>query len=128
MAQSEARIVLTMDLDFGQIMALTRRSAPSTILFRMRNQTPLAVKPRLLRVLRECQLPLESGAFVPVEDNGYRIRSLPLVKFSGYHRGFKERRSDSTCVAPQITCLRRIIVFRTEHGQRRAFSVAGMFE
>ena len=63
-AQNEERIVLTRDLDFGQIMALTRRSAPSTILFRMRNQTPSAVAPRLLRVLRECQLPLESGAFV----------------------------------------------------------------
>jgi predicted nuclease of predicted toxin-antitoxin system len=77
-AANEKRIVLTMDLDFGQIIALTRRSVPSTILFRMRNQSPSAVTPRLLRVLEECQLPLESGAFITVEDQGYRVRPLPL--------------------------------------------------
>lgn len=78
-AKREGRIVLTMDLDFGQIMALTRRSAPSTILLRMRNQTPSAGTPRLIRVLQECHLQLEFGAFVTVEDNGYRVRRLPLV-------------------------------------------------
>lgn len=39
-ARSEERIVLTFDLDFGEIMALSGNASPSVILFRMRNQTP----------------------------------------------------------------------------------------
>lgn len=37
-----AGIVLTFDLDFGDILAVTRGEAPSVIIFRMRNQTPAA--------------------------------------------------------------------------------------
>ena len=39
-AKAQERVVLTFDLDFGEIMALAGSSRPSVILFRMRNQTP----------------------------------------------------------------------------------------
>lgn len=54
-ARSEGRIVLTFDLDFGEIMAASRRDSPSVILFRMRNHTPITVTRRLLRVIQECE-------------------------------------------------------------------------
>ncbi|MFN0172752.1 MAG: DUF5615 family PIN-like protein [Bryobacteraceae bacterium] len=54
-AQSEARIILTFDLDFGEIMALSANASPSVILFWMQNQTPHVVRPRLLHVLKECE-------------------------------------------------------------------------
>ena len=77
-ARSEGRIVLTFDLDFGEIMALSKTASPSVILFRMRNQTPRFVTPRLVQVIQECESQLADGAFATVEDHGYRIRRLPI--------------------------------------------------
>lgn len=57
-ARTEGRIVLTFDLDFGEIMALSGNASPSVILFRLRNQTPRIVTPRLLQVIQECQAQL----------------------------------------------------------------------
>ena len=42
-AVAEDRIVLTFDLDFGDILATARSQAPSVVIFRLRNQTPAAV-------------------------------------------------------------------------------------
>ena len=77
-ARTEGRIVLTFNLDFGEIMALSKTASPSVVLFRMRNQTPHVITPRLLQVIQECQPQLSSGAFVTVEDHGYRLRRLPI--------------------------------------------------
>jgi predicted nuclease of predicted toxin-antitoxin system len=77
-ARDERRIVITFDLDFGEIMALANQSSPSVILFRMRNQTPQVVTPRLTQVIQECDTQLTEGAFVTVEDHGYRLRRLPI--------------------------------------------------
>jgi len=77
-AAHEQRIVLPFDLDFGDILAVARTEAPSVIIFRLRNQTPAAVNPRLFRVISECESELTSGAIVIVEDEGYRVRRLPI--------------------------------------------------
>jgi len=77
-AAAEGRIVLTFDLDFGDILAAARSEAPSVVIFRLRNQTPAAVNPRLFRVIDDCAGELASGAIVIVEDEGYRVRRLPI--------------------------------------------------
>jgi predicted nuclease of predicted toxin-antitoxin system len=77
-AVEESRILLTFDLDFGDILAVARSAAPSVIIFRLRNQTPAAVNPRLFRVIAECASELASGAIVIVEDEGFRVRRLPI--------------------------------------------------
>jgi predicted nuclease of predicted toxin-antitoxin system len=77
-AVAESRIVLTFDLDFGDILAVARSDAPGVIIFRLRNQTPTAVNPRLFRVIAECAAELGSGAIVIVEDEGFRVRRLPI--------------------------------------------------
>jgi predicted nuclease of predicted toxin-antitoxin system len=77
-AVREVRIVLTFDLDFGDILAAARNDVPSVIIFRLRNQTPSAVNPRLFRVLAECQAQLASGTIIIVEDERYRVRRLPI--------------------------------------------------
>jgi predicted nuclease of predicted toxin-antitoxin system len=77
-ARKNGQIVLTFDLDFGEIMALSGEAMPSIILFRMRNQTPGMVTGRLLAVIAGCLAQLESGAFITIEDAGYRLRRLPL--------------------------------------------------
>jgi predicted nuclease of predicted toxin-antitoxin system len=39
-ATREGRVVLTFDLDFGDILAAARSENPSVVIFRLRNQTP----------------------------------------------------------------------------------------
>lgn len=77
-AVAEDRIVLTFDLDFGDILATARSEAPSVVIFRQRNQTPAAVNPRLFQVIHKCAAELASGAIVIVEDEGFRVRRLPI--------------------------------------------------
>ena len=77
-ARREQQVVLTFDLDFGDLLAAGGNATPSVILFRMRNQTPAAVTPKLFRVLGTCRAELERGAIVIVEDERYRLRRLPI--------------------------------------------------
>src|SRR5690349_16063138 len=77
-ARDEGRVVLTFDLDFGEIMALSKNARPSVILLRTRNQTPQSVTPRLVAAIAGCAARLAEGAFVTVEDFGYRVRRLPI--------------------------------------------------
>ena len=74
----ESRIVLTFDLDFGDILAIARNEAPSVVIFRLRNQTPAEVNPRLFRVIHDCAAELARGALVIVGDEGFRVRRLPI--------------------------------------------------
>ena len=75
---AESRIVLTFDLDFGDILAIARSEAPSVVIFRLRNQTPAAVNARLFRVINDCAEELARGVLVIVEDEGFRVRRLPI--------------------------------------------------
>jgi predicted nuclease of predicted toxin-antitoxin system len=77
-AIKEQRVILTFALDFAELLAAGGGRSPSVVLFRMRNQTPAAVTPRLFRVLETCRSALETGAIVIVEDEGYRVRPLPI--------------------------------------------------
>ena len=77
-AVAERRIVLTFDLDFGEILAAAHSEAPSVVIFRLRNQTPDAVNPRLFWVINACAGELATGAIVIVEENGFRLRRLPI--------------------------------------------------
>jgi len=77
-AAREGRTVLTFDLDFGDILVATQGEAPIVIIFRLRNQTPAAVNPRLFRVIGDCEAQIANGAIIIIEDGGYRIRQLPI--------------------------------------------------
>lgn len=77
-AVEESRIVLTFDLDFGEIVAMTQGSAASVIVFRLRNTRTENVISRLSAVLTESTEALSQGAMVVVEDARHRIRPLPV--------------------------------------------------
>ena len=77
-AKKEDRIVLTCDLDFGDILAASGDSNPSVIIFRLENETPINVNKRLAQVLQESSRALEAGAIVLVEEARHRVRSLPI--------------------------------------------------
>jgi predicted nuclease of predicted toxin-antitoxin system len=77
-AAAENRVLLTFDLDFGEILALSRERTVSVVLFRLHNtRTPYVVE-RLKVTLKETKQMLESGAVVVVEDGRLRARRLPL--------------------------------------------------
>ncbi|HVN77787.1 MAG TPA: DUF5615 family PIN-like protein [Terriglobia bacterium] len=76
---SEQRILLTHDLDFGRIVALSQKRLPSVVTFRLANMRPDRVNARLLEVLEHLSGDLAAGALVTVTESGFRIRQLPLV-------------------------------------------------
>ena len=76
-AASEERIILTFDLDFGEIVALAGRSPVGVVLFRLHNTRTPHVMDRLRAVLKESQEALEEGAVVVVEESRHRTRQWP---------------------------------------------------
>jgi len=78
LARQDGRVILTFDLDFGDLLAAGSHPLPSVILFRLRDQTPPSVAPRLVALIAERKDDLEAGALVIVEDNRYRLRRLPI--------------------------------------------------
>lgn len=77
-AKQENRIILTFDLDFGDIAAAAGTSLPSIIIFRLQDQRPANVNRRLNIVLRDASDDLNQGAIILVEEARYRIRHLPI--------------------------------------------------
>ncbi len=76
-AISEGRIVLTFDLDFGEIIALSAGRRTGVVLFRLHNTTTPHVIDRLRKVLHNSGHVLEQGAIVVVEESRHRIRWWP---------------------------------------------------
>jgi len=75
-AVSEKRIILTFDLDFGEIVALSGGRRVSIILFRLHNTRTPHVINRLERVLMDSSHALEEGAIVVVQESRHRTRHL----------------------------------------------------
>jgi predicted nuclease of predicted toxin-antitoxin system len=74
----EKRVILTWDLDFGEILALSKGHTVSAVVFRLSNTRSANVTRRLARVLTDSSQDLEDGAIVAVEEGRHRIRLLPL--------------------------------------------------
>jgi predicted nuclease of predicted toxin-antitoxin system len=80
LARQERRVILTFDLDFGDLLAAGAFSLPSVIIFRLQDQTPASVTPKLLSLLSERGSEIEEGAIVIVEGRRYRLRRLPIQR------------------------------------------------
>jgi predicted nuclease of predicted toxin-antitoxin system len=77
-AIAENRVIVTFDLDFGEIVALSLAQKASVILFRLHNTRTSHLIKRLATVLADTAEALEQGAVVVVEESRHRIRYLPL--------------------------------------------------
>lgn len=77
-ARAEGRVVLTFDLDFGDLLAAGGAAGPSVVILRVADQTPPAVTPLLRAALLECSGALDHGAIVIVEEGRCRVRHLPI--------------------------------------------------
>ena len=77
-AATESRILLTFDLDFGEILALSGERKVSVVLFRLHNTRTPHVIERLNLALAQSKMILETGAILVIEENRVRTRRLPL--------------------------------------------------
>lgn len=78
-AYQEQRILLTHDLDFGELMAASQASLPSVIIFRLRNMQPDQVNHYLSEIIRQHQDILSQGVIISVVERQVRVRSLPIT-------------------------------------------------
>ena len=78
LAYKEGWTIITIDLDYPEIIALTRKSFPSAIIFRLTNPDADTLNALLKEHLEKIKNDLEEGAIVVIEDEKIRIRSLPI--------------------------------------------------
>lgn len=78
MARRDGLVLVTHDLDFGELVAASGGVLPSVVLFRLRNMRPENVNRYLGAVVDEAQAALAEGAFVTVRELSIRVRSLPF--------------------------------------------------
>jgi len=76
-ASGEKRVLLTFDLDFGEIVALSPSPGASVVMFRLHDTRTPRVIERLDKVLSDAATQLERGAIVVVEEGRHRVRAHP---------------------------------------------------
>jgi predicted nuclease of predicted toxin-antitoxin system len=77
-AREEDRILLTHDLDFGELIAASGARLPSIVVFRLRNMCPERVNRYLERIVSQHRELLEQGAIISVTEGQIRARVLPI--------------------------------------------------
>ena len=70
--------VLTHDLDFGTILAVTNASKPSVVQLRATDVNPEAIGTKVVSTLLAMREELEAGVLLTVDTDRSRIRLLPI--------------------------------------------------
>jgi predicted nuclease of predicted toxin-antitoxin system len=76
-AVREGRIILTHDLDFGRIVALSQAQQPSVVTFRLEDMRAVRVNQYLQEIITRFAGELRQGALISVSEQGIRVRRLP---------------------------------------------------
>ena len=71
-------IVLTHDLDFSAILAVTHGEKPSVVQIRADNVSPDVIGMQVVAALRQMESELEDGALLTIDPNRTRLNLLPL--------------------------------------------------
>ena len=74
----EGRIIISMDLDFGTILALSKQRKPGVILFRINTPDTERISAFLKRVVKTYPSDTLGRSITIVEDLRVRIRELPI--------------------------------------------------
>ena len=77
-AFAEQRIVLTLDLDFGELVSASADQIVSVIVFRLHDTRTQHVIDRLATVLSQSAAVLVAGCIIVVEEGRHRVRKLPI--------------------------------------------------
>ena len=79
-AKENNYIILTQDLDFSTILALSNSEKPSVVLIRAKSSLPEDLGNQLLKVLNLHSIALKDGAHVILDTTTARVRILPLYE------------------------------------------------
>lgn len=79
-AKASGTVLITQDLDFGAILAVSGDNRPSVIQVRAEDNSPEAIGPMLLKAIELMTAELNAGALVTVEPARNRVRLLPFKK------------------------------------------------
>lgn len=82
-AAANGYVVLTHDLDFSAILAVTQGVAPSVVQIRAEDVSPDVIGAKIARALHQMESELEAGALLSVDDKTMRLRILPLLNRQG---------------------------------------------
>jgi predicted nuclease of predicted toxin-antitoxin system len=78
-ARVESAVILTADLDFGDLLAVQGTALPSVITFRLQPpMTSTKVNRYLERILQQHMRVLEQGVIISVNEHSVRVRRLPI--------------------------------------------------
>lgn len=77
-ARRDDRIIVTQDVDFSPIVALSNAARPSVVLLRLDTARIEVVNDLLARALPLVADDLLQGALVTIENHQVRVRKLPL--------------------------------------------------
>lgn len=77
-AKTNDYVVLTHDLDFSAILAVTHGEKPSVVQIRAENVSPDVVGRPVIAALRQMADELEEGALITVDPKRTRLRLLPF--------------------------------------------------
>jgi predicted nuclease of predicted toxin-antitoxin system len=77
-AAANGYVLITHDLDFGAILAVTHGRKPSVVQIRAENVSAEAIGRQTVAALRHLQGELEAGALLTIELDRTRVRLLPL--------------------------------------------------
>lgn len=73
-------VVLTHDLDFGSILAVTHGEKPSVVQIRAEDVSPDVIGLQVVTALRQMESELDAGALLTIDTNRTRLRLLPLQR------------------------------------------------
>ena len=77
-AREERRVLLTHDLDFGELVAASGARLPSVVIFRLADMRPASLTAHVRAVLAGHAGALDRGAVVSVSERQARVRLLPI--------------------------------------------------
>lgn len=82
-AREHQHVVLTHDLDFGALLALTRASGPSVIQIRAHDVLPGHLEQIVVTTIQTYESQLLEGAIVTVDETRGKVRMLPIGSTKG---------------------------------------------
>jgi predicted nuclease of predicted toxin-antitoxin system len=77
-ARQQERVIVTQDLDFSTLLALSGYNQPSLITLRLMVSDPETVNQKLIEILPGKEEALKEGSAVVIDDVAVRIRKLPI--------------------------------------------------
>lgn len=77
-ARREDWIVLTSDLDFGDLLAASGDSLPSVVIFRLQDMRPANLNGYLRQILARHAADLTQGVIISVTERRFRVHRLPI--------------------------------------------------